>query len=593
MENLEEESMASIHISEVTLSNEITISLPSNGVTAIVGGNNSGKSTLLRQMSNWISNMPFADPPMNEHKILHNLQLAKVGTQEKFIHWIQENSTYNERTPTNPIPQEGYVRPRTSVVDAESFKQAWSTIDNGGSHLGPAGEFIKHYLPAGSGYGFNTGRRQNPAQPPSDPLHYLEHSKDLRDAKDKISYEVFNVHITVDKLGQQVCLRVGKPPEDIPPPGYDDDERPYREALDRLSLLDHQGDGMKAFIGKLLPIMTSAYHIIMIDEPEAFLHPPQATRLGRYLGTLAKEVGVQVIIATHDRNIIIGLLESRTPLSVVRLNREGDTTTASQLDPDQIESIWSEPSLRYSHVLDGLFHTRVVLVENQRDCTFYAAALDAAHEKSPLPIAPSDILFVPTNGKDGLAPVVKALKAIKIPTVASPDIDILNDSAKIKKLVEYLGHSWEEFEEEYTLITGQFRTPRTPLLAAQVATSIEDVFKRILEEDPKRKWDSKLAEEIRAATRSDQSPWKELKKHGVSTFDKSVDLRAIQFFDKMDKIGLVIVRVGELECFAQGLGVNERKGNEWLRAALKAGAHESDEASKHVRRLCTVSPAIG
>jgi hypothetical protein len=41
-----------------------------------------------------------------------------------------------------------------------------------------------------------------------------------------------------------------------------------------------------------------------------------------------------------------------------------------------------------------------------------------------------------------------------------------------------------------------------------------------------------------------------------------------------------------------GIGVTERKGLNWLRSALDKGAHRSDRAMGHVRRLVTAMPAI-
>jgi len=40
---------------------------------------------------------------------------------------------------------------------------------------------------------------------------------------------------------------------------------------------------------------------------------------------------------------------------VVRLTRTGDATRAAHLDAEQVAELWTDPVLRYSNVLDGLF----------------------------------------------------------------------------------------------------------------------------------------------------------------------------------------------------------------------------------------------
>jgi hypothetical protein len=342
---------------------------------------------------------------------------------------------------------------------------------------------------------------------------------------------------------------------------------------------------MKSLLGLLLPIITAAYPIIIVDEPEAFLHPPQAAKLGTILGSLARDNNVQVILATHDRNILIGLIGSTAPLSVVRLDRQSSVTRAYRLEPEKISEIWSDPVLRYSHVLDGLFHKLVILAENERDCTFYAAALDAAHEISPLPVPPSEILFVPTGGKDGMAPVALALAKLKVPVVACPDLDMLDDKVKIRRLVEALDGEWDPFDKVYDQCTVYFRQPRQNAVAATVLESVTTLLERTIRDNPSRKWDDELREEVRTLTRSGENPWDELKKHGMGAFPAHLGGAPNRLLSEFESRGIVLVRVGTLESFARGYDGMPRKGLGWLRAALQAGVHRSAGAIEHARRL--------
>ncbi|MEU7528529.1 ATP-binding protein [Saccharothrix sp. NPDC042600] len=574
-----------IKIKSITLIDGSRHVLPEVGVTAIVGGNNTGKSTLLRQLGSRLQSEPANFPPPGDLAICQGLELEVSGTHEDLFNWIRANAVLQRPHKNDPNPRELYARPGTNALGAEDIQSAWPRIVNGAiPNLAP---FLVSYADVGSRLGqpFNVSHRSRPGDHPTSPIHYLEDDDRLRRKLDSLFFDIFGLHLTLDKLGTTTTLRVGDEPPGLKLLTYHDNAAAVRDELDRLSPVDAQGDGMRALMGLLLPLVTATYPVIIVDEPEAFLHPPQAVKLGRILGELSRDNRVQVILATHDRNILIGLLQSNASLAVIRLTRDGNTSSSHRLEPDQIRTIWSDPVLKYSHVLDGLFHSRVVVAENERDCTFYAAALDAAHEEMPLPITPSEVLFVPTNGKDGLAPVVEALARLKVPVIASPDLDMLDDTTKMKRLLKALGREWADFQEDYIACTAPFRVSRQTPTLEHVARSIEAFLKKQCEDFPEALWDSSLRDELNSLTRVEGSPWNALKTVGTLAFPQAVSGRANKLLERLDQAGLVLVKVGELERFAHGYDVDARKGLTWLRAALQAGVHRGDAAKGHVRRF--------
>ncbi|WP_368665639.1 AAA family ATPase [Homoserinimonas sp. OAct 916] len=217
--------------------------------------------------------------------------------------------------------------------------------------------------------------RESVDDPPNHPVHYLQDSPELTERISQLSEDVFHHPLTLDTLARTIRLRVGKIDAEVP--RIDSIPRGYRETLASLRPLDEQGDGMRGFFGQILPVMASTYPLIVLDEPEAFLHPPQAHALGVQLGRLAVERGVQILVATHDRNLLTGLLDSEVAVSVVRASRGSGQSRAFQLDAAQLRELWNDPVLHYSNVLDGLFHRIVVLAEAEGDCAFLSAALDS------------------------------------------------------------------------------------------------------------------------------------------------------------------------------------------------------------------------
>ena len=50
----------------------------------------------------------------------------------------------------------------------------------------------------------------------------------------------------------------------------------YTKIMNSIPKLHEQGDGMRCFMGLLLYLIIERYNIYLIDEPEAFLHPPSS-----------------------------------------------------------------------------------------------------------------------------------------------------------------------------------------------------------------------------------------------------------------------------------------------------------------------------
>ena len=134
-------------------------------------------------------------------------------------------------------------------------------------------------------------------------------------------------------LGKNIPLCIGP---DINKSEISGDTMPEVEAnyLQRLASypqLQDQGDGMRSFIGVILWLILEHYNIFLIDEPETFLHPPQATLLGSVVGELISDEQ-QSFIATHSMNFINGLLE-KVPnrVRIVRITRSGHSNDFSVL----------------------------------------------------------------------------------------------------------------------------------------------------------------------------------------------------------------------------------------------------------------------
>lgn len=300
----------------------------------------------------------------------------------------------------------------------------------------------------------------------------------------------------------------------------------YYHLVAELPKLHEQGDGMRSFASILLNTFTSDYSITLIDEPEAFLHPPQARVLGKMLAKNNPN-NRQLFISTHSEDFLQGLLDAdNQSVTVIRINREDNINKMSILQNDKIKELWGNPLLRYSNILSGLFHGKVVVCESDYDCLFYQAVMDAIYEQKN-EIAP-DMLFTHCGGKTRIKDIVGALKAVDVPVIAISDFDLLNESHNLKPLVAAFGVDW----------------------------------KTTLSKDMKTIYDS-----MNAKSSDGSDAWKQIKKIGKAGFTGD-EPAAYECVEKMCKsMGLFIVPVGEMECFDKT--VNKEK-KDWVYHVLES-----------------------
>ena len=148
--------------------------------------------------------------------------------------------------------------------------------------------------------------------------------------------EIFDdtdVYLDSTNLGM-LQYRVGKDFSAIP-------ENPQAafKALEKYAVLDNQGDGLRSVLGIITAIIALKKPVILLDEPEAFLHPPQALQLGKIISNLVNE-SQQIFVATHSADFLRGLLGTTKDSVIIHLNRTHDNVTdAKVLDSEALGQI--------------------------------------------------------------------------------------------------------------------------------------------------------------------------------------------------------------------------------------------------------------
>lgn len=225
----------------------------------------------------------------------------------------------------------------------------------------------------------------------------------------------------------------------------------YLEELNQVPKLWHQGLGMRSVIGLLVRIYADPRPIVLIDEPEAFLHPPQAAALGEVLKEISVKESRQFFCATHDRNFLSGISrQSCGGFSILRLSRQrgSSSTEVSEFGYRVIPASFDEDirntcKIRHSVILEGLFADVAIVVENETDALFYEEALDyywKIQEADPTTKRIS-LHFVSVSGKSSAPSTIQLLSLLETPVVAILDTDIIAESKEFRRTLQRLNVS--------------------------------------------------------------------------------------------------------------------------------------------------------
>ena len=356
---------------------------------------------------------------------------------------------------------------------------------------------------------------------------------------------------------------------------YDDEitrQEAFAKILETYDQIQNQGDGIKSFTGILLYLMLDYYRIYLIDEPESFLHPPQARIMGQIIGkTLSAHQ--QAFISTHSEEIIKGLLDSCPErIKIVRITRDGNTNQFSILNNADFNKVWSDPLLKYSNIMASLFHKSVVLCESDSDCKMYSiieSHIKAKQQKY------SETLFIHCGGKHRMSKIIQALRSLNVPVTTIVDIDVLNDEEIFKGIVEAYAVNYDSIKTDYNKIVSNLHSPKEKI----DRTTAKITINQVLDSSTSKNLSNKESEAIKEAV-STISKWKTLKSSGISALPPEDATRSFQRIDGLLKEhGVYIVPVGELECFIKEVGGH---GPEWVNKVLAEHTNLDDEVYKSI-----------
>jgi energy-coupling factor transporter ATP-binding protein EcfA2 len=264
-------------------------------VNVFVGPNHSGKSALLQELQS----LAQQTSPSKGWKLLGDATFTPWTVEERTA--VIEELTRSAKESQQPGPPTFTLskgEQSWSVVKSEferALMQLSKARDIAAETLFRNGMLHGWFNRVGGAARLSIlapSKRDAPAKRHSHLLSRLFYSDEHRATVQAIVHDAFALWLVVDPFGENFEVKFS----DVAP--TTGTERSLSEAaahfFNGCATFDKMSDGVRAFAGMVAAVVASDAKVILIDEPEAFLHPALCTKLARHLCSRAQAKGQQL-----------------------------------------------------------------------------------------------------------------------------------------------------------------------------------------------------------------------------------------------------------------------------------------------------------
>lgn len=356
---------------------------------------------------------------------------------------------------------------------------------------------------------------------PQNSLQVLFQNNKKRKEVRRIIYDAFKKYFVIDptNLGNlRIRLSETPPTDDVLERGIHQAAVDFhKKALD----INLASDGVKAFTGIITTIIAGDPRVILIDEPEAFLHPSLASNLGKEVSNSVNGSFKNLFVSTHSANFLMGCIQSGVPINIIRLTYSNNLPTARILPSDKVLKLMRHPLLRSTGVLNGLFYEYVIVTEGDADRAFYQEINERLLAFEPSKGIPN-CLFLNAQNKQTIHEILRPLREMGIPCAAIVDVDVVKEGGTV----------WSK-------LLSSANVPKVTIQSTGISRGyIKSAF------------DTKG---INFKTQG-----------GVNVLDNAEKEACNNLFDQLDEYGIFAVRNGELESWLKSLETIANHSPEWL-----------------------------
>lgn len=495
------------------------VSVGAGPITIVVGPNNAGKTTLLREIQAFMQEpgRPRTFQMLHSVSLTHPTRDVWIDRMRDIGAVVGEIEREGTRLPSKfRLPVVGMVELGDQLRSdrfrfvAEPIREIWLRTQVGYIDADNRAGLLPHgpLDLAGRGVHSVIGR--------------LFANDEVRERVRQIVYRAFQKYLVIDPRDtNNAFLRLaGTAPDPSRERSLDEANLNY---LDRADLVTAQSHGVRSFVSQVCIMFEPRLSLIIVDEPEISLSQPLAYALGEELAKLSSQNDVQVIAATHSEAFLMGCIGSGQSVEILRLAREsGGVAKGMRLSPEALRPLFRRPLLRSAHTMSALFHNSAVVTEGDPDRAFYEE-INRRLKACGLPYI-QDGVFLRAQNKQTVCEVLAPLRMFGVPAAAIVDIDVFKEG----------GTNWSRILEAI-----QVPHPSRPSFESQRAQIAAEITRlEAAGTDPKRSG-------------------------GTSCFSPPVKATADELIERLAKRGFFVVAQGELESWLKTTG-SRGHGPSWL-----------------------------
>ncbi|MEF4794063.1 AAA family ATPase [Escherichia coli] len=514
-----------------------SLSVDLTPLTIFVGPNNSGKSRALIDIENQLTTRNAA-----QGEVIKQILIKPLSEDEakKEIESLQVEPNQDEKHAGHVVLSRLNLRgegiSRILVYFDGMLREFQQPNELNREHLYQYYSLLTLRLDGRSRLSLTSSQGSSDLQgEPTNNLSFLFKNNKARMELRDIVFDAFGKYLVIDptNIGYlRIRLSERAPETEQEERGWDEKSVLFHS---KASLITEASDGVNAFVGMMISLIVGSPKVTLIDEPEAFLHPSLCSKLGKEISRISAHSNKNVFISTHSANFLMGCVQGKVPLNIVRLTFDGKSGTSRLLTKEQLTPLMRNPLLRSIGVLNALFYNYVVVTEADADRAFYQEINERLLAAGD-PRGIEGCLFLNAQNKQTVWDIVKPLRELGIPCVGVVDIDILKEGGVVWKK-PMLGAFFPEMKHE------------------TLGLERQKLFQAFKNTNKNMKTDG-----------------------GLSLLSGSDKTACSEFFKSLSDYGVFVVPTGEIESWLQNLEIGRGK-NTWLTSIFeKMGDDPNDES---------------
>lgn len=408
---------------------ENALGLEPSPMVVFVGPNNSGKSLVLRELLGAIK----AGQPIQDSKIISSIDTSTLSQEAALtlINGRKDEAQTRLRPPDQLVLSSYHPVTGESNYQAINLEEALSFLCNENPEYRQHGfrYIYSHYAVSLDGQTrlliLDARSAAGQLQNPTHVLGRIFVDDETRQKIRTIGERAFGKFFVIDPTSManlEVRLSDRAPVDSLEEHALDGRAREFHA---RAQPLAAASDGVKAYLGLTAAVLCSDHKLMLIDEPEAFLHPPLASSLGKELAQIAANRESKVFISTHSEHFLMGAIESGAGIDIVRLTYNGEHGTARVLRAVDLSLMMRDPLLRSTGMLSALFHSAAIICEGDLDRAAYSEVSRRLEEVGREFC--KDSVFLSAHGKDSIHRMIAPLRRLGIPAAAVVDLDMIQE----------------------------------------------------------------------------------------------------------------------------------------------------------------------